>query len=62
MGHCIWAYVNDRERRYHDTEWQNCFKKIEPISEGISAIFLKKKSWMKKATCKKCTFQILTGL
>ncbi len=21
MGHCIWAYVNDRERRYHDTEW-----------------------------------------
>ncbi len=21
MGHCFWAYVNDRERRYHDTEW-----------------------------------------
>ena len=21
MGHCSWAYVNDRERHYHDTEW-----------------------------------------
>ena len=21
MGHCSWAYVNDRERKYHDTEW-----------------------------------------
>ena len=21
MGNCIWAYVNDRERHYHDTEW-----------------------------------------
>ena len=21
MGHCSWAYVNDRERKYHDTVW-----------------------------------------
>ena len=21
MGHCSWAYVNERERLYHDTEW-----------------------------------------
>ena len=21
MGHCAWAYVNEREHRYHDTEW-----------------------------------------
>lgn len=21
MGHCSWAYINDRERLYHDTEW-----------------------------------------
>ena len=21
MGHCSWAYVNDREKRYHDSEW-----------------------------------------
>ena len=21
MGHCSWADVNERERRYHDTEW-----------------------------------------
>ena len=21
MGHCDWAYVNEREHRYHDTEW-----------------------------------------
>ena len=21
MGHCGWADVNERERRYHDTEW-----------------------------------------
>ena len=21
MGHCGWAYVNEREHKYHDTEW-----------------------------------------
>ena len=21
MGHCSWAYVNEREKRYHDAEW-----------------------------------------
>ena len=21
MGHCSWAYVNDREKHYHDSEW-----------------------------------------
>ena len=21
MGHCSWAYVNEKERQYHDSEW-----------------------------------------